>query len=394
MERIRTLNGIRALALLVLVSASAASFAQAADPAEEPAAAADAPKNSRFYSAEDGWLDLGAFIDQQYGFLPVAIPITEPAVGLGVAGALAFIDKPQGEAGSGFGRPNISVLGGLGTENGTRGAFAADMRYWMGDRLQTLVGAIKTTVNLDYYGTGEQGFLNQNPISYALEISGAMAQAKYRIGESRNWLGLGYVLAETRAVSDLGANLPDRDATLRMGGITAAITHDSRDNLFTPRSGYYLDLSAAVFNEALGSDLDFKRVTLTGMQYLALDAKWSLGLRESLARNYGNAPFYLQPFVLMRGVPAMRYQGETVGQVEAELRWQFWERFSAVGFVGGGSAVDEFRQLTRSNNVVAGGAGVRYEIARKYGLHMGLDVAWSRDGGAVYVQFGSAWMRP
>jgi len=392
MERIRTLNGLRSLALLVLACASAASFAQAALPAEEPAAAAQAPKNSKFISTEDGWLDLSAFIDQQYGFLPVAIPITEPAVGLGVVGALAFIDKP--DAGAGFGRPNISVLGALGTENGSRGAFAADMRYWMGDRLQTLVGAIKTTVNLDYYGTGEQGFLNQNPISYALEISGAMAQGKYRVGESRNWLGLGYVLADTKAMSDAGGALPDRDKTLRIGGLITSVTHDSRDNIFTPREGYYLDLSAAVFNEALGSDLDFKRLTMTGMQYFPLDARWSVGLRESLARNYGSAPFYMQPFVMMRGVPAMRYQGETVGQMEAEVRWQFWQRFSAVGFVGAGSAVDEFRQLTRSNNVVAGGAGLRYEIARKYGLHMGLDVAWSRDGPAVYVQFGSAWMRP
>jgi len=394
MERIRTLKGLRSLALLVLASASAASFAQAALPAEEPATVAQAPKNSKFTSAEDGWLDLSTLIDQQYGFLPVVIPITEPAVGLGAAGALVFIDKPQRDAGSGFGRPNISVVGALGTENGSRGAFAADMRYWMGDRLQTLVGAIKTTVNLDFYGSGEQGFLNQQPISYALDISGGLAQAKYRIGESRNWLGLGYVLADTKASPDFSAALPDRDKTIRIGGVTAAITHDSRDNIFTPRSGNYLDLSAAVFNEALGSDLDFKRLSLTGMQYLPLDAKWFLALRESLARNYGNAPFYMQPFVMMRGVPAMRYQGETVGQVEAEVRWQFWQRFSAVGFVGAGSAVDEFRQLTRSNNVVAGGAGLRYEIARKYGLHMGLDVAWSRDGPAVYVQFGSAWMRP
>jgi hypothetical protein len=364
-------------ALLAIALASTGAFAQ-----------------STFYSAEDGWVDLSTFIDQQYGFLPVAVPITEPAVGLGVVGALTFIDKPKDGAGAGFGRPNISVLGALGTENGTRGAFAADMRYWMGDRLQTLVGAVKANVHLDYYGTGEQGFLNQHPISYALDISGAMAQAKYRVGESQNWIGLGYVIADTKAGSDASFDLPDRDKAVRIGGVTAAITHDSRDNLFTPRSGYYLDLSAAVFNKALGSDLDFKRLTLTGMQYFALDPQWSLGLRESLARNDGSAPFYMQPFVMMRGVPAMRYQGDSVGQIEAEVRWQFWQRFSAVGFVGAGSAVDEFRQLTRTNNVVAGGAGVRYEIARKYGLHMGLDVAWSRDGPAVYVQFGSAWMRP
>ncbi len=40
----------------------------------------------------------------------------------------------------------------------------------------------------------------------------------------------------------------------------------------------------------------------------------------------------------MRGVAAIRYQGEEVAQAEAELRWQFWERFSLVGFGGIGSA--------------------------------------------------------
>jgi glucose/arabinose dehydrogenase len=43
---------------------------------------------------------------------------------------------------------------------------------------------------------------------------------------------------------------------------------------------------------------------------------------------------------------------------------------------------------------VTGGGGFRYELARKYKLHMGLDVAFGPDGPALYVQFGSAWMRP
>jgi len=33
-------------------------------------------------------------------------------------------------------------------------------------------------------------------------------------------------------------------------------------------------------------------------------------------------------------------------------------------------------------------------VARKYGLHMGVDVAFSPDTSAIYVQFGSAWVRP
>ena len=44
--------------------------------------------------------------------------------------------------------------------------------------------------------------------------------------------------------------------------------------------------------------------------------------------------------------------------------------------------------------VVIGGGGFRDEIARKYGIHMGLDLAFGPDNTAVYVQVGSAWARP
>lgn len=384
----------RIFALLALVLAGTSSWAQTASSLESTPTEAAPRKGSSFRSADDGWLDMSEFIDQVYGFLPLVIPITEPAVGLGAVGALAFIDKHDPEAKAGFGRPNISIVGGLATDNGSRGVIMGDIRYWMDDRLQTLVGAIKSSINLDFYGTGEQGFLNRHPRSYSLDLSGAMVQAKYRIGQSQNWVGLGYSVANTSVSFDSPFNLPELDKSIRIGGINATFSHDSRDNIFTPRSGNYLELSASVFDQALGSDLNFTRLNLIGMQYLPLDAKWSLGFRESLSFNYGDAPFYMQPFILMRGVPAMRYQGEKVAQVETELRWQFWQRFSLLGFVGAGSAEDEVRQLMRTSKVVAGGLGLRYELARKYGIHMGLDVAWSRDGPAVYFQVGSAWMRP
>jgi hemolysin activation/secretion protein len=90
----------------------------------------------------------------------------------------------------------------------------------------------------------------------------------------------------------------------------------------------------------------------------------------------------------------MRYQGEEAAQIEAELRWQFWKRLSLVGFVGGGAVWNDFEKFDDSVAVVAGGAGFRYELARKYGLHAGVDLAFSEGNTAVYVQFGSAWMRP
>lgn len=352
---------------------------------------------SKFRSAEDGWLDVSGFLDEKYGFLPVAMPVTEPAVGYGAAGGLAFLSKPLGESKPGFNRPNITMVGGMGTENGSWGMFAGDVRHWLDDRLQTVVGAVYSSVNLDFHGIGAGGSLADRPLAYNLEPKGGMLQTKYRLGDSRFWAGLNYAFATTRVSFDAPAGtpgLPNFQRDSNVGGFTPSVTYDSRDNIFTPTRGTYVEASVGVFSEALGGDDEFQRVRLLGMQFISLCPKLSLGFRGEAAASFGDAPFYLRPFVNLRGAPIMRYQGEEMAQIEAELRWQFWKRLSVVGFAGGGAAWNDFERFDSTQSLVTGGVGFRYEIARRYGIHMGVDVAFGPDNTAVYVQVGSAWARP
>jgi len=361
----------------------------------EPPSPTNAP--SKFVSPEDGWLDVSAFLDEKYGFLPVAIPITEPAVGYGAAGGLAFLSRPLSEARAGFGRPDITAVGALGTENGSWGTVAGDVRHWLDDRLQTVAGVVYASVNLDFHGIGRDNDLFDRPLRYNLEPKGGMVQGKYRLGGSPAWAGLSYAFAATRVTFDAAAEaakLPEFQRDSSVGGLTPSLTYDTRDNIFTPTRGTYAELTGGLFSEALGGDDDFQRARFIGMQYLPLGSRFYLGLRAEAAASFGAAPFYLHPFINLRGAPIMRYQGEDVAQIEAELRWQFWKRFSLVGFVGAGAAWNDFERFDSSQTVVTGGTGFRYELARKYGIHMGLDVAFGPDNAAVYVQVGSAWARP
>src|SRR5262245_43756153 len=59
---------------------------------------------------DDGWFDVSDFLDKKYGFLPLLVPITEPAVGYGAAGGLAFIDQPLGEAVAAHARPDVTFV--------------------------------------------------------------------------------------------------------------------------------------------------------------------------------------------------------------------------------------------------------------------------------------------
>jgi hypothetical protein len=65
-----------------------------------------------------------------------------------------------------------------------------------------------------------------------------------------------------------------------------------------------------------------------------------------------------------------------------------------VGFAGVGTAWNDVARFHATQTITTGGVGFRYEIARRYGIHAGLDVAFAPDNAAVYVQVGSAWARP
>ena len=340
---------------------------------------------------------MSSFLNERYGFLPIVVPITEPAVGYGAVGAVLFISKPLGAARSGLGRPNISLLGGMGTENGSWGIFAADMRYWLDERVQTLAGVAYATVNLDFHGLGASSPLEEDPLRYQLGPKTAGVQGRYRISDSLVWAGLRYIFAITEVSFDAPETsplLPDYDDSSRVGGVGGVVSYDSRNNAFTPTAGAYLEASFNVFGKALGGEDSFERASLVAIQYVPLPPSLFFGVRADAAVSFGDAPFYLQPFVGLRGVPVMRYQGETLAQAEAELRWQFYKRFSVLGFAGAGAVWSGLERVDDPRAVLSGGAGFRYEVARDYGLHMGVDLAFSSDTTAVYLQVGSAWARP
>ena len=364
-----------------------------------PAAiAADSLIGARFKDPEDGWLDMGEFLDTAYGFVPFLMPITEPAIGYGAAGAVMFIDRDVASRGAGFTRPNITVLGGLGTENGTRGFFGAHLGTWLKDRVRTIAAYADADVNLDYFGLGGGRNPDDGGVGYSIAARGGLVGANFRLGETPFWAGLRYTRVQTGVsfsqATGLPGILPGDVGDQRLAGFTPSVTLDTRDNFFTPTRGWYVDVSSLIAREGLGSDRDFQRTAATVMYHRPVARETFLGVRGSVKSSSDDTPFYLRPYVALRGVQALRYQGEDAAEIEAELRWQFHPRFSVVGFVGAGVARGAAGARDREESVTAGGAGIRYLLSRRHGLHMGLDVAAGPDKPAIYVAFGSAWLRP
>lgn len=314
------------------------------------------------------------------------------------AGAAGLFLRPRKEAGEeGWSRPDISGLGGLAAQNGTWAAFAGDASRWLDGRLRTLAGAGVGQANLSFYGLGFERADFEREVGYSLAFGAVVAQANWQLAPASPWAaGLRYVYASvTPKLRDepLFPGLADR-ITVRVSAPTAIVEFDTRDNVFTPTRGVYAEGSLLASREALGASDNFERFQQVLMGWVPLTRSLTLGLRGEYAWSSDGTPFFLRPFVAMRGVPALRYQGDQMGSLQAELRWQFSDRWSAVAFGGTGKTRTERKAFVATQDVASGGVGFRYELARKFGLHAGMDVAASPGTAAVYFQVGSAWVRP
>jgi len=384
-------------ALLYVVALSAVGHLYAAEPDPESPSTAESASASRFTDPEDDRFDVSGFLDTAYGFVPLLVPITDPAVGYGAVGVLVFIHGAPPAAGEPYVRPTMSTVGALRTENGTRGWFGANLGSWRGGRLRTIAALADVDVNLDFFGLGGDR-VSDAGLGYSVEGEGGVVGGSFQLGETQLWLGMRYasvatnVTLQTPLLELPGVSPADYD--LKLGSLTPAVTFDRRDNFFTPTRGWYVDLSVPLFRESFGSDRDFETLNLTTMYYHPLGRSLYLAVRASAKDSSDGTPFYLRPYVALRGVQALRYQGEQAVELETELRWQLRPRFSVIGFAGAGEAQASIAARDRNESVSAGGAGFRYLIARRYGLHIGVDVADGPDDTVFYVVLGSAWLRP
>jgi hypothetical protein len=353
-----------------------------------------------FRDPETGQIDLSVWLLDRKGFLPVPIFITEPAVGYGGGIAVAFFRESIAEAvaqGSKSGHlAPPDVFGGAvaGTENGTRFAGAGGMFSFRDDRWRYRGGVGWTDARLDFYGVGGSLPGGARKIAYELEGLFSTQQALLRLGDSRHFLGLRWVWLDFASLLAEEEGEPD-DAELEFESRGSALgpswEFDSRDNIFTPSRGLVAALDSLFYREEVGSDRDFETYRGYVFAYLPLGKPLVLGLRADARAARGDVPFYQLPFIDLRGVPLGRYQDENAGVLEAELRWTFADRWGLVLFAGDGRAWGAREAFDEAEDQVAGGVGIRYEIARRLGLWAGLDVARGPEEEAFYLQVGSGW---
>lgn len=339
-------------------------------------------------------------------WLPLPIFLTEPAFGYGLGMALSYIhpnkegveteavpslQTPQSVASGRQGQkapPDITGVAGGYTDQETWFGAVGHSSSWRHDTIRYVGAAAYANVNSTYY-------ILDRPLDFDLKGFGILQSLKFRLGDTRFFLGGKFLYLETESTFDL---TPAVDTGIAIGditsdnvGIAAELSFDGRDNVFTPNHGQLMELTAWRYDEALAGDYNYWRGNLKLLSFHQLLPQLVLGLRLEGSAVDGRPPFYAYPYVTMRGIPALRYQGKRVGMAGMELRWDILARWAVLGFAGIGKVYGDDAALETQDDIVSGGVGGRYLFMPDEGLWLGVDIARGPEDTYMYITVGQAW---
>lgn len=351
----------------------------------------------------DGKFDLSKYIIDANGFVPVPMIITEPAVG-GFGGAIipVFIKKTEPYEDSINGKliktpvaPDVTGGAAIYTVNNTWALAAFRAGTFVKSRIKYIIGGGYANVNMSFYKTFSQ--LGEKELKFNLTVIPFFLQGTKRIGFSHWYAGFKYLFLKTD-VNYVGdtilyslAKPLEQDRIVSQLGVTVEL--DNRDNIFTPDKGIRFHVDANCSDNILGSDYDFWKVNYFVYGYKPVSKKLIAGLRIDGRQAFNAPPFYLLPYIDMRGIPVARYQGNVDILSEIELRWDLKFRWSLMLYSGAGKAFDEWSKFGDADWVWSYGTGFRYLLAREFKLRVGIDVARGPETWAYYIVFGSNWRK-
>ncbi len=374
--------------------------------------------SSQFFDVLDGKFDASQYLSENaYGFLPVPIIITDPAVdgGLGMMG-LFFHESEEEKtarlkamqstesAAMHLIPPSVSVAFVAYTGNGSYFAGGGHMGFFNQGRIRYMGGGGYGDVNIDFYGFGDINL--KKPLEIKTQATAIMQTVKFKLADSNFFIGPthSYIDAQISPtnIDDLAGNFPAEwqepltklfTENVTTSGVGFTLEYDSRDNFFSPSDGLKYEVNYLWFDETIGSDVDYHLTELSALHYFKHTEHWRTAFRVEV--NYANSDSFLPPYatpsISMRGIPAARYQGQSVAMSELELAYRINLRWEVNAFAGIGKATNEFSEFSDSPSRISKGVGFRYLIARRYDFNMGVDIAQGPEDTVFYIQAGSAW---
>ena len=181
-----------------------------------------------------------------------------------------------------------------------------------------------------------------------------------------------------------------------VSGAGIRLNWDTRNNIYFPSFGSFLQCSAVLFSKKMGSDFSFNRYTLDIRKYWSLFPAQALALQGYLNIIMGHPPFQMMSLLggreRMRGYLEGRFRDNDMMVFQIEYRIvPLWWKFGLAGFLGLGHVAANVRSFDLRKFKYSVGCGLRYMFDRQEKIDLRLDFAYGQNSSGVYLTIGEAF---
>ncbi len=327
--------------------------------------------------------------------LPLPALASAPETGLQYGATMLVVQEPAARLAT---RPSSLLMYALRTtKQQTR--VGAELEHWSTSNAQRVAATfVWQEFPLPYYGRGDRTPEEAREVYTPRGIEGSVAWWRRVRGP---WYATGSLRHLQQAIKhDTLGVLQQLTITGSQGGkvteITAGVLTDTRDNLFAPARGHWIQASYARSTESLWSDYSYGRVRLDARTYHTIGQGHVLAAQFQLVGVDGDAPYDQLALVggsdIMRGYAKGRYRDRLAMAAQGEYRSPIRRRVGGVLFAGAGIARPGFGDLGQSALFPTLGAGLRVQIDARQRTAVRLDYGRGRDGASgLYIGFNQAF---
>lgn len=286
---------------------------------------------------------------------------------------------------------SVTTLFGFYSENKTWIAGAFQKFHLSEDKWRVQFGGAVGEINFQTFASLPDWLGGGTFIDYTSDMTFALAQGS-RIAWKRLYLGAKYRYMRSRTVFDV--DLPLDPEARTFSGLGAVATWDSRDNIFYPLKGYYVDFYTLWNRDWLGSDQDYDIYYFEASGFREYRKNHVIAARIHSRFASGDVPFEDESviyYIDLRGYTDGRYRADQRHTAQAEYRWNFFKRWYAVGFGGFGWSVDTVSEISWNGILPSIGLGARWQMISDPPVNVGIDYAWGKEEQAIYFRIGEAF---
>jgi len=325
--------------------------------------------------------------------LPVLFFLPETGLGYGALGVGTFRFKGELEKS----RPSSVQFAISATTKNQLLLFAPYELYWKDEkwRLVGEFGFYKYFYN--FYGLG----INSNETDFEIyEVTFPRLRTSLL---NEVWpnisIGLGYELDiyYDFKIEENGI-LQATEIAGKNGGIVSnlglLVFYDSRDDIFQPAEGYFVQAAAFTSMNVLGSSFSYSKFSLDARFYKRLKGQHIIATNLFLANNGEGTPLFDLNRLgsrRTRGFNDRRFQDNGELSFTTEYRFPVSGRFGGVVFGSTGTVASNFSGLFSSRYRNTFGGGMRYTINKKDGIRIRVDYGQSAEGGNFYFTIREAF---